>query len=108
MTLQNSAFHVSPAVWIVQRVIFQIAQNASMVIILVKIKRTLIVATSALTIARNVMQKALVLYAYQDFPWLKVQLSALYHAVPVVPLAGQASLINARHVILMRLFGQVL
>ena len=79
-----------------------------MVTILKKIKIKLIVASSALTIVRNVMLQAFALYAYQDFPWLKVQLSALYHAVPVVPLAGQASLINARHVILMRLFGQVL
>jgi hypothetical protein len=79
-----------------------------MVIILIKIKRTLIVVTSALTIVRHVMQKAVALYANLDILWLKVQLSAFYNAVPVVPLAGQASLINAHHAILMLLFGQVL
>jgi hypothetical protein len=108
LALPKNAFHVLLAVWVVKRAIFQIARNASMVIILVKIKRISIVATSALIIVRNVMQKAPALYAYQDFHWLKVQLSAFYNAVPVVPLAGQASLINARHAILMLLFGQVL
>lgn len=108
MAPPKNAFLVLSAAEAAHYKIFQNAQNASMVIILNKIKITLIVATSALTIVRNVMQQAFALYACLDFPWLQVQLSALFRAVPVVPLAGQASLINARHVILMLLFGQVL